>query len=381
MVNGITKTPVIVGIDPGTTSAVAVLDIEHALKGTKSAKNFSKDQIIEFIISHGKPLIIATDVQHAPTLIQDIASNMGAMTFVPNEDLKSQYKEELTEQFTLQNRDTHLMDAAAAAEYAYREYESKIKRVLQKAENSGLDRSSQYDVVELVLNGEFSTRSAIREVKKSEKNPDNSDNTEQRSQQDWKRIAGKRKQQIDQLTDKVEQLEEHAQTLEHRISEKEQDSGISEDELRKRNRVINRLRSELDEKDTALSRLERENQALETAVRRITDHDWMHVPKVENAAQATDDIVYCDTYTGGAVNSTLDTVLTTTAAKNSDAYKSLEEKGVNIVAVSEITEPIELEQGYVVHPDDLQNAISTVDDESERFLEWLDAYKKRQTTS
>lgn len=382
MVNGITTEPVIVGIDPGTTSAVAVLGLDNDLKGYKSAKNFSKDQIIQFIISHGKPLIIATDVANVPSLIDGIASNMGATLYAPNEDLKARYKEELTGRFPIQGEDTHTMDAAAAAAYAYREYEDKLASIREKAADAGLDREARFDVVELVFNGSLSTQAAIREVKKGGTET-NREKQERSNNKDWKRIAEKRKQQIDRLQDKVERLEEYKDMLEEQLADAEEvnENAVDEEELRERNRVINRLRSELSETKTALETAQEENEVLDTALDRVLHHNWTYVPKVNGLQSVSHDIVYCDTYDGGTVSNSIDTILTTRTVQDSGAYKSLAENGISIVDVSTLPEALDVEHGYVVPPDELHSTVSTTDDESERFLEWLETYKKRQTTS
>ncbi len=382
MINDITTEPVIVGIDPGTTSAVVVLDLDHTVKGYESAKNFSKDQIIEFIVSHGKPLLIATDVAAMPSLVEGIASNMGARTFSPNDDLKASYKERLTDQLSVQVPDTHTMDAAAAAEYAYREYKDKLDTILQKADDAGLPRAAQYDVVELVMHGELSTQAAINEVEKSNTPDDTGDNTDDTpGSQDWQQIAAQRQQQIEQLTDKVAHLEEYKETLDQLLDEAEQKGTATVDEqaLRKRNHEINRLRSELEEKTAAVQRLKQRNEALQDAVARISDQDWIHVPQVPSLSQTAADIVYCDAYSGGPVSDTVDVVVTESGA--TDAYKSLESQGITVVERAALNRQVDVMDGYVVPPEELRQAISAADDASERFKEWLDAYRKRQTTS
>lgn len=381
MIAGITtgsKQLRIIGIDPGTTAAVAVLDLEGNLVDYKSTKNFSKDQIIQFIISHGKPLILGTDVSPLPSLLEDIASNMGAIRSVPSEDLQSAYKDRLTDRFDVDRADAHAIDAIAAAEYAYREYGDRIDTVRHRAEQEDLDAGQTRAVIETVLKQGVSTEGAIRQVQEPDDDtgPDNPDANsmdpgQESHQENWQQIAENRKQKIDLLEDKIAHLEEHLQTLEH-------DSGsepaVGEDELRKRNREINTLRSKLDQKRTQVKQLQDRNEDLETAIHRILDSDWVFVPVVDSLAETEHDIVYCDTYSGGEVSSTVDTVITTDSLDETPAYQSLADRGVQVIALSALDDPVELDDGYVVNTEEVLRT-----GESEKFMEWLESYKERQT--
>lgn len=369
----------IVGIDPGTTSAVAVLDLDGNLVNVKSAKNFSKDQIIQFIVSTGKPLVIGTDVSNSPSLIEDIASNMGAERCVPSDDLQASYKEQLTGRFDLGRTDAHTTDATAAAEYAYREYADKLRRIQDRAETAGLQKQQVRDVIELVLKQGMATSQAVTEVKKSIDAEDVGDAGENEHTgvppEQWKRIAEKRQQRINLLTDKIAHLEEYVQTLETG-AKKHESSEVDDEALKERNRVIRELRAELDERNARVEELTSKNEALQQAINKIVYEDWTHISQVDDLGSTAEDIVYCDTYRGGDVSNTVDVVVTTPTLKQTPPYQSLQERGIQVVAHASLTEPIDLEQGYVIDQDELVDVI----DGSERFMEWLESYRKRQTS-
>ncbi len=377
MISGITtgsKDLRIIGIDPGTTSAVAVLDLDGELVGYRSAKNFSKDQIIQFIVSHGPPLIIGSDVSPIPSLIEDVASNMGAVRSVPSEDLQASYKDRLTDRFDAGRMDAHTTDALAAAEYAYREFGDTIDTLRERAEQAELDAAQTRTVIEQVLKQGVSTAAAINNVQKNEQSdePDTPDDTgEPRSQQDWKPIAEKRKEKIDLLEDKITHLEEYIRMLENDTGT---DPGVSQDELKRRNREINTLRSKVEEKQSRIEQLQGQNQALQRALHRVLEHNWLHVPRVDSLQQTEEDIVYCDTYSGGEVSNTVDTVVTTSSLQQTAPYQSLQEKGIDVISLSTLDDPVQLDAGYVVDP---EQALRT--GESEKFMEWLESYRKRQT--
>lgn len=370
MIEGTTR-PVIVGIDPGTTSAAVVLDLNGDLIGHKSTKNFSKNQIIEFIIGHGKPLLMGTDVSRTPSLIKDVSSNMGAIRCIPDDDLQSSYKEELAATVGLDDADTHTMDAAAAAVYAYREHADKLDAIRHRATQKGLAAAEVEEAAELVLRQGVSTSDAITTVDDRAREPDDTDGT------DWKQIAAQRQQEIDTLRGKVEQLSTQVRQLQQAADRDETEDrklAATEEELRDRNRRIARLRDRVEEKDALINRLQDENRALSTAVDLFRAESGAFIPVVDDLARAGSDIVYTETYRGGAVADRVDTVLTKESLVNTPPYKSLREQGVHVVALESLDTTAALEDGYVIDAGALQDAAET----GETFTQWLEAYKKRQ---
>jgi len=89
------KKPLIVGVDPGSTSAVAAVDLECEIELLESGKNFPPREIIQRIIKVGKPVVLASDKGKTPSKVSKISSSLGAKLFEPEEDL-SQKKEERT---------------------------------------------------------------------------------------------------------------------------------------------------------------------------------------------------------------------------------------------------------------------------------------------
>lgn len=367
----------IVGIDPGTTSAVAVLDLDGDLVDYKSSKNFSKGQIIEFLITNGKPLIIGTDVSPMPSLIEDVAANMGAIPCVPPDDLQAQYKDQITAPFDISTVDAHTEDALAAAEYAYREYGDKLDDLRDRAESAGLDPHEVQDVVEHVMMDGVSTEDAIAAVEDTGDNdavttPD-ADTENSSGSQKWRRIAEKRKEKIDRLEAKIGRLEEHMQRIQEHSDRDHGATPVSEKELKQRNRTINTLRSDLEEKKTTVQTLQEQNQNLRNALQHVLHDDWVYVPHCDGLAEADADIVYCDGYSGGDVSNTVDTVITAASRVNTSPYQELKDRGIQVIALSDLQDPVQLEDGYVVDQEVLRGG------ESEKFTEWLESYRKRQT--
>ncbi|VVB51859.1 Uncharacterised protein [uncultured archaeon] len=144
---------VIVGVDPGTTTALAFLSLEGRFLDVVSAKEMGLSGAIDEIIKRGKPSIIATDVNPPPSFVERLASKMGATLYTPPEPLTVADKWELTREHRIE--DAHQRDALAAALNAYQHLHNKLK----KAASLGLPD----EVTHRVLKG-VSIDNAIHEL-------------------------------------------------------------------------------------------------------------------------------------------------------------------------------------------------------------------------
>jgi len=119
----------IVGVDPGNTSAVAALNLEGELVLLESGREFAPNEIIQRLIETGRPVVLASDREKMPSTVEKIASNLGAHKFEPHEDLDSQRKKELGK-----GTNSHEKDAVASAMYAYNNLQRKIKKIKKSAQ-------------------------------------------------------------------------------------------------------------------------------------------------------------------------------------------------------------------------------------------------------
>ncbi len=94
----------IVGIDPGTTTAVAALDLDGNLLHLASSRQMTMSDVIESLYKVGKPLIIATDVQEMPYSVEKIRRAFSAIAFVPKQDVSVETKVEMTAPFRVRQR-------------------------------------------------------------------------------------------------------------------------------------------------------------------------------------------------------------------------------------------------------------------------------------
>jgi predicted RNase H-like nuclease (RuvC/YqgF family) len=120
----------IVGIDPGTTTAVAALDLDGNLLHLASSRQMNMADVIESLYKVGKPLIIATDVQEMPYSVEKIRRAFSAIAFVPKQDVSVDTKVEMTAPFEYAN--DHERDALSAALDAYRQYRHKFQNLIKR---------------------------------------------------------------------------------------------------------------------------------------------------------------------------------------------------------------------------------------------------------
>ncbi|MCK9580910.1 MAG: DUF460 domain-containing protein [Methanoregula sp.] len=120
----------IVGIDPGTTTAFAALDLDGNLLHLQSSRQMTMSDVIEALYKVGKPLIIASDVQEMPFTVEKIRRSFSAIAYTPKQDTSVETKVELTGPFQYQN--DHERDALSAALDAFRHYRHKFQNLLKR---------------------------------------------------------------------------------------------------------------------------------------------------------------------------------------------------------------------------------------------------------
>lgn len=124
--------PLIVGIDPGNTSAVAAVDLNGDLRLLESSREFPPKDIIMMLIETGTPVVVSCDTASMSSTVAKIASNLGAQKFSPEEDLESERKKNLGGK----GNNSHEKDAVASAMYAYNNLQKKIEKIRKFSEES-----------------------------------------------------------------------------------------------------------------------------------------------------------------------------------------------------------------------------------------------------
>jgi predicted RNase H-like nuclease (RuvC/YqgF family) len=148
----------IAGIDPGTTTGIAALDLGGRLLLLTSLKNADRSMISKAIIDTGRPLIIAGDVAPASRLLEKLAAAFSARIFSPEKSMDRLGKIEVAERYSKavspdeklwKNR--HERDALAAALRAWKSLRPVIARISEAS--AGMDSRSADRLAECVLLG------------------------------------------------------------------------------------------------------------------------------------------------------------------------------------------------------------------------------------
>ncbi len=148
------KKPIIVGYDPGTTAALAIIDTKGEILFLKSKRSFKRGEIIDIITDIGKPLLVAGDRRPIPKSVEKMARTLGCRPFYPRKSLSVSEKNWIVREFKDEVEDNHEKDALASAFYAFKHYSRLFKRTHDILESQGLSRL--YDkVLKTVVTGDI----------------------------------------------------------------------------------------------------------------------------------------------------------------------------------------------------------------------------------
>ncbi|MBI5158940.1 DUF460 domain-containing protein [Candidatus Micrarchaeota archaeon] len=141
----------IAGVDPGTTAAFAVLDLNKRVVKVASEKNAGKEWVVEGIQSAGTPIVIACDVVPAPEFVVKIAAAFNCKLFTPNKNLTEEEKRKLASNAVVSN--VHELDALASAINAFHFLENKFRKVERVLGEKGVPRERVDEAKQLVASG------------------------------------------------------------------------------------------------------------------------------------------------------------------------------------------------------------------------------------
>ncbi len=126
--DNIEKPFIIVGLDPGLYTGIAILDLEGRLLIAKSWKQLGEKSIVELLERYGTPVIIATDVEKPPAMVSLIAARFGATLIVPTKNISKARKDS----YRYKISDVHARDAYAAARMAFSKYANRFRSIKKK---------------------------------------------------------------------------------------------------------------------------------------------------------------------------------------------------------------------------------------------------------
>ncbi|HSD57760.1 MAG TPA: DUF460 domain-containing protein [Methanotrichaceae archaeon] len=121
---------IIVGLDPGTTTGIAALNLQGDLIDLISSRAMSSSDVIEWIAARGRPLVVATDVFPTPGAVEKVKRSFNAVLYSPGSDVPAEEKISLAKEFGYKN--DHERDSLAAAVSAFKKYKNKFMQVEKK---------------------------------------------------------------------------------------------------------------------------------------------------------------------------------------------------------------------------------------------------------
>lgn len=145
----------IVGVDPGKTSAIACLDLDGRLVFTEHKTHAGIAWIISAIESVGVPSVISCDREPDDT-VRKIGAAFNARLFYPKAQMTVDEKREMAKPFGITNQ--HERDACAAAVKAYRSYSNKLHQAGHTAKQKNV---SDIDGIKAKVIGKYSIEEAI----------------------------------------------------------------------------------------------------------------------------------------------------------------------------------------------------------------------------
>ncbi|MFK8214741.1 DUF460 domain-containing protein [Haloferax volcanii] len=244
---------VIVGIDPGTTTAVAVVGLDGRVLDVHSTRTADTAAVIEWLIERGRPSLVAADVQPMPETVEKFRRSFDAAGWAPASDIPVDEKLHRTRDIDYEN--DHERDALAAALFAFDDHEDQFERISRKVP-ADVDRE---EVIARVLTSEESVEAVLREMD-DDGGESGGDDVDEEAHEEPELTPEER--EIRELRSRVERLESHVEDLKSTIEEKDETIEEYKEELSDARREERREARERRE----VTRLERENGRLERTV-------------------------------------------------------------------------------------------------------------------
>ncbi|MBN2567672.1 DUF460 domain-containing protein [Candidatus Woesearchaeota archaeon] len=130
-------TPLIIGLDPGTTVGIAALRLDGSVALLESSKNVPFSDVVALVARKGRPVVVATDKRATPAYIKRFATKCGARVIRPAGDMLVTDKQGLTRE--LRPADDHQRDALAAALAAWKGLRPLIAKIDRFVAKEGME--------------------------------------------------------------------------------------------------------------------------------------------------------------------------------------------------------------------------------------------------
>jgi len=380
---------IIVGIDPGTTTAIAVLTLFGELRLVYSSRTISIPEVIEMIAEQGMPLVVASDVFPIPNAVEKIRRAFNAVQGSPEALLSAEDKIEFAAPYGYSNN--HERDAIAASASFFRKNKNKFEQIRKKIP----DTVDADEVIAQVVRGKSLdtaimglTKKETKETKttQAQPNPDSGKIDEEpalvhsretikkyeESSTEMKKYMGELKNELNLKDEKIKKLEEFIKkqrTAAYREFKKEKEIMIRDrdikrlqDKVSENNKRIHNLNERIHKLKT-VRRLEISGRVLPVKIILAFTKDSIMKTREEVGLKKDDLILLKDASGGGGVTAKMlaDIGIRAVIVCNEMSHAAEEELfnlGVPVLKANDVN--IQYDPSFefaVINPQDIKNAI------------------------
>ncbi|MBC7120135.1 MAG: DUF460 domain-containing protein [Candidatus Methanosuratus sp.] len=288
------KRYLIVGVDPGMVTGVAVMDLNGRVLSLTSGRGMTRGQIARSLASLGRALVFASDVSPPPDMVTKLAAMHSAIVFFPDNPMRTYEKSEISERITNDQGivvgDAHQRDSLAAAFKAYSFFRNKLEQCMSHVRLSS-DRVDLEEVKALVVRG-YSISDAIARSRSMPKVQPQAKRVRVNGERERVRVLEAKFEDLraerDALVEKIRKLGSRIEDLEEEVRlarlEYRQPRPLEAYELERRIRSlldeITRIRAEA-------SLLKSERQALKSTISAIAEGRCIPIRRSRRLTEAS----------------------------------------------------------------------------------------------
>ncbi|MHA1198128.1 MAG: DUF460 domain-containing protein [Candidatus Heimdallarchaeaceae archaeon] len=159
----------IVGIDPGLTVGLSIMDLNGKVLKINSIREASRGQVIREITQYGKPSLVCVDVYPYPAYVEKIASTLNARLYTPRSVMTVSEKNGIARKLAMQHgvviRNAHQRDALASAHKGYNKFKGEFDNIERRFRDD-YDKAFRDEIKDYIIKGKSITE-AIADVNQS----------------------------------------------------------------------------------------------------------------------------------------------------------------------------------------------------------------------
>ncbi len=301
--------PIMVGIDPGMSIGIAVMDLYGRILGLETLRRASRSEVIETLAQYGRPVLITTDVSPPPKNVVKIAQAFGARLVVLNEHMKIEDKIKIVREFEerqgISVGSSHERDALAPLIKVYQ----RMRILFEKAEGHLREREGGPGLVDRTRLYELLTRGAsiVEAIEGSKIWSGEEDRQEEQVETlkakqieiiELRRILRSKIERIKSLEEELEYYRERVGELERQITKlMEELDRIRKQRKREleRDRLVSQLRERIRELEADIGRRDALIDSLRAELRSLKEDvargdlgpGWVPIKAVESLSRST----------------------------------------------------------------------------------------------